>query len=115
MGPPIRLLHRVACPVTDGGRGVLHVELERRAARHRAVDEAVIDAEVFGERRRRVTHAHARRQDAVELRLGHAAVGQGPLGRLDVVAHGVEMGRLRVVAQPDPRDHWCAVRHGAGP
>ena len=43
---------RVAQPLADRRGRVLHVELERRAAGHRAVDVAVVDAEVLGHRDR---------------------------------------------------------------
>ena len=46
----------VARAVADRRGEVLHVELERRAAGHRAVDVAVVDAQVLGHRDGVVDH-----------------------------------------------------------
>jgi hypothetical protein len=98
---------RVAQPVADGGGAVLDVELERRAAGHRPVDVAVVDAEVLGQRDRVVDHhlvAAAGADIGVDRRLLDAAVGERPLHGERVVLHAVEVGGDGVVAQPDAGD-----------
>ena len=110
---PVRDQDGVAQPVADGGRRVLHVELERRPAGHGAVDPAVIDAEVLGHRHRVVDHhaAAAGGDVAVDVGLGHAAVGQRPLQSLHVVLDAVQVRHPRVVGQPRADDDWSAVAH----
>jgi hypothetical protein len=93
---------------------VLDVELERRPARHGAVDVAVVDAQVLGHRHRVVDHhlvAATGADVGVDVGLLHAAVGQRPLHRERVVLDAVEVGGDGIVAQPDPGDHRRPVAH----
>ena len=88
--------------VADRGGEVLDVELERRAAGHRAVDVAVVDAQVLGHRDGVVDHhpaAAAGADVAVDLRLLDAGVGDGPLRREHVVLDAVEVRGVRVVGR----------------
>ena len=91
------------------------MELERRAAGHRAVDVAVVDAQVLGHGDGVVDHhpaATAGADVAVDLRLLDAGVGDGPLRGEHVVLHAVEVRGLGVVGQADPHDDRCAIHDG---
>ena len=88
--------------VLDRRGGVLDVELERRAAGHRAVDVAVVDAQVLGHGDGVVDHhpaAAAGADVAVDLGLLDAGVGDGPLRGEHVVLHAVEVRGHGVVGQ----------------